>query len=107
MEDAEKWTQFRGILGDQVEAAREFQSIYSDVGYDGEADDMALEDLKRTIGNFDKTVNDRITHLDSESQSLIQIVSILISPTHHTSLLYAVQRHHLRPRLSADMVIGI
>jgi len=107
LKDAEKWTQFRSILQKQVDVARTFQTNYSHLDYEDEADNKALDDLKNTIDSFAEKVNKRITHLDEASQSLIQIVSILMIPTYHINLLYVIQRNHLRERLSANMVIGI
>lgn len=106
MEDAEKWIELRSILRDQVNAAKKFPTEYS--GYiRRDYENEALKDLEETIGSFGENVRKRIKQLDEVSQSLIEIVSILTIPTYHTNLLCAVQRNHLRPRLSADMVIGI
>jgi predicted RNase H-like HicB family nuclease len=73
LEDAEKWIQFRTILRDQVDAAKEFRAKYSS-RYD---EDKALDNLESTIDNFKEDISDKITELDKLSQSLIQIVSIL------------------------------
>jgi chromosome segregation ATPase len=100
--DAEKWTQFRRNLQDQVDVARKFQTKYSDLDWEDEADDNALDDLEKTIDSFAENVSKRITQLDKISQSLIEIVSMLTTPAYHTSLSYAVQRNQ-----SADMSIGI
>jgi hypothetical protein len=94
LEDAEKWTQFRGILRDQVDSAKKFQTQYSDLDYDDEADDEALDDLEMRIDEFAKKVRDRITQLDGISQALIQIVSIPTIPTYQTAL-YAQIRNCL------------
>lgn len=102
MEDAEKWTQFRRNLQTQVDVARKFQTKYSDLDWEDEADDKALDDLEKTIQSFSENVIKRITQLDKISQSLIEIVSVLTTPTYHTSLSYVVQRSQ-----SADMLIGI
>lgn len=99
MKDAEKWYQFRRNLQDQVDVARKFQTKYGGLDWEDEADDKALAELEETIDSFAENVSKRITQLDKTSQSLIQIVSILTTPTYHTSLSYAVQ--------SADMSIGI
>jgi hypothetical protein len=103
LKDAEKWIQFRSILRQQIDAARKFQREYSGRDYENEA----LDNLENTIDSFAENVSKRITQLDELSQSLIEIVSILTTPTYHTSLICAVQRNHLRPRQSADMVIGV
>jgi hypothetical protein len=77
LQDAEKWTQFRTTLRDQVDGARKFRRAYSDLKYEDNADDKdkALDDLEKIIDVFAKNVSNRITQLDAESQSLIQIVS--------------------------------
>ena len=98
MKDAEKWTQFHRILQDQVDVAGNFHTQYSDLDYENEADDKALDELEKTINSFAEKVNNRITQLDGVYQSLIQIVSILTIPTYHTNLVCAVQRNHLRQR---------
>jgi len=77
LEDAEKWAQFRSILQNQVEEARKFRTIYTDLNYeDDQADDGALDYLEKTIDSFAKTVSSKISQLDQASQSLIQIVSV-------------------------------
>jgi hypothetical protein len=106
LEDAEKWTQFRGVLRGQVDVARKFRTEYSDLNYEDEADDEALGELEKTIDGFAKNVSNRITQLDGASQSLIQIVSIWTIPKHQTCL-YGQHRNCLWSRQSADTVIGI
>ena len=107
LKDAEQWTQFRSILQKQVDVARTFRTKYSDLDYEDGADNKAPDGLEKAIDNFAEKVKERITQLDEASQLLIQIVSMLTIPTHHSRLLCAIPRNHLQQRLSADMGIGI
>jgi hypothetical protein len=71
-EDALEWAKFRSILQDQVNTAREFG-----VKYSGRYEkDNGLKDLQKTINNFEKNVNDRISKIDQTVRDLLQIVSI-------------------------------
>jgi hypothetical protein len=93
---------FVGTCKTKLALLENFQTNYSDLDWEDAADDNALAELEKTIDSFAENVSKRITQLDKISQSLIQIVSILTTPTYHTSLSYAVQRNQ-----SADISIGI
>jgi hypothetical protein len=71
LEDAQKWTEFRSYVRDQVDAARKFG-----VGYSHRyQEEIALRELQAIVNEYEREINDEIDLLDKSSQSLIEIVS--------------------------------
>jgi hypothetical protein len=80
--DAQKWTQFRSSLQDQVREAQKFAVEYGQ-RYN---ENQTSKDMQQVIGEFESRVGDRINELDQTVRDLLQIVSTLTIPTTSSEL---------------------
>jgi hypothetical protein len=79
--DAQRWTEFRSSLQDQVRRAGIFATDYSK-RYN---DYKSPKDMQLVIGEFESRVSDRINELDQTVRDLLQIVSTLTIPRIHSA----------------------